>query len=172
MEDYGNVKKKKEVQNIKFIVARGTYDPTMSKSMLQHPEEHQISRSKKKSHLWVCHYCKRKGHIRPLCFKLYGYLNQFLHETTEPEVRNGKKERRPKCDHVGLMAHTSLKALFREDWYFDNGCSRHMTRDNKFLDTVKSYTNSHVTFGNGTEGKIHGIESLINDELPKHDNVL
>ena len=52
------------------------------------------------------------------------------------------------------MAHTSLKALFREDWYFNSGCSRHMTKVNKFLDTLKSYIDSHVTFGNETEGKI------------------
>lgn len=47
-----------------------------------------------------------------------------------------------------------------------------MTEVNEFLDTVKSYTNSHVTFGNGTEGRILGIGNLINDELPKLDNVL
>jgi len=70
------------------------------------------------------------------------------------------------------MAHTSLKALFREDWYFDSGCSRHMTGVNKFLDTLKSNTDSHVTFGNETEGKILGIGNLINDELPKLDYVL
>jgi len=81
-------------------------------------------------------------------------------------------EWRPKCEHVGLMTHTSLKALLKEDWIFDNGCSRHMTGVNKFLDTVKPYTNNHVTFGNGTEEKILWIGNLNNDELPKLDNVM
>jgi len=47
-----------------------------------------------------------------------------------------------------------------------------MTGFIKSLDTVKPYTSNHVTFGNGTEGKILGIGNLINDELPKLDNVL
>jgi len=47
-----------------------------------------------------------------------------------------------------------------------------MTGENKFLDTIKSYTNSHVTFGNGTKGKIFGIGNLVTDESPKLDNVL
>jgi len=40
LKDYGKDKNKKESQNIKFVVAGGTYYPTMSKSMLQHLEEH------------------------------------------------------------------------------------------------------------------------------------
>jgi len=41
MKDFGMVRKNKEVQNIKFVVSGGTYDPTMRKPMLQHPKEHQ-----------------------------------------------------------------------------------------------------------------------------------
>ena len=142
------------MENIKFIVAEGTCDPTMSKSMLQHSEEHQTSKGKKKYHPWVCHYCQRKGHIRPFFFKIYGYPNQSLHISSEPKV---KKVWRPKGNHIGLMAHTSLKAAFSKDWYFNSGCSKHMTGGNKFLDTIKPNTSSHVTFGNETKGKILGI---------------
>ena len=47
-----------------------------------------------------------------------------------------------------------------------------MTRVNKFLDTVKSFTSNHVTFDHGPEGKILGIRNLINDGLPRLENVL
>jgi len=55
--------------------------------MLQHPEERQITKSKKKSHPWVCHYCRRKGHIRSFCFKLYGYTNQVDHKSPGVEAK-------------------------------------------------------------------------------------
>jgi hypothetical protein len=39
----------------------------------------------------------------------------------------------PKCVNTGLIAHTSLRASSQEDWYFDSGCSRHMTGVEKYL---------------------------------------
>ena len=81
-------------------------------------------------------HCRRKGHIRPFCFKLYGYPKQSQQRPLEPELSNVKKEWIPKCDNVGLIAHTSLRASFREDWYFDSGCSRHMTRVDKYIEAM------------------------------------
>lgn len=52
------------------------------------------------------------------------------------------------------MAHISLRTPTRERWYFDNGCSRHMTGFKDLLDVKKSCTNNYVVFGNGTKGKI------------------
>jgi len=114
LKDYGKDNKKREARNIKFIVVGGSYDPSMSKPMWQHQAKHQITKEKKKSCPWVCHYCGRMGHIRPFCFKLYGYPNQGDHKHSEPVVKNVKKEREPKCEHVGLMAHISSKELFGE----------------------------------------------------------
>jgi hypothetical protein len=150
LEDYGIVSKQKQVQDIKFVAAE-TYDPTISKPMLQHPEEHQSSKSKKISRPWVCHYCRRKGHIRPFCFKLYGYPKRSQQKPPEPEVSNVKKEWKPKCDNVGLIVHTSLRASSMEDWYFDSACSRHMTGVDKFLEDVRPYASSCVTSGDGTK---------------------
>jgi len=62
------------------------------------------------------------------------------------------------------MAHTSLKVVLSKDWY--------MIGENKFLHTLKSYTSSHVNFGNGTKGKILEIRNLVINESPKLDNVL
>jgi hypothetical protein len=87
-------------------------------------------------------------------------------------VSNVKKEWIPKCDNVGLIAHTSLRASCKEDWYFDSGCSRHMTGVDKYLEDVRPYAKSYATFGDGAKGKILGIGNLIKDGLPRLDNVL
>lgn len=120
---------------------------------------------------WVCNYCGRNGHIRPFCFKLHGYPKHFQKRSLVQEVVNVKKAWKPKGDVVGLIAHTSLRASFREDWYVDSGCSRHMTGKNKYLESVKSYKSSYVAFGNGAKGEILGIGKLTDCGLPKLDNV-
>ena len=55
-------------------------DKQMSKQMSQHRAQHQGQRNmNKKYKKWRCHYCGRFGHIKPFCFKLYGYPNQTPH---------------------------------------------------------------------------------------------
>jgi hypothetical protein len=88
----------------------------------------------------------------------------------EPVVNCVKKEWRPKC--VGLIAHTSLRASSNEDWYFDSGCSRHMTGVDRFLENIRPYATSCVTFGDGAKGKIVSIGNLVSEGLPRLDNVL
>ncbi|PNX90191.1 gag-pol polyprotein, partial [Trifolium pratense] len=61
---------------------------------------------------------------------------------------------------IALIAHASLRASPREDWYFDSGCSRHMTGIDKFLIDLKSYSTSFVTFGDGAKGEIVGVGKL------------
>jgi hypothetical protein len=78
------VRKQQQVQDVKFVSVAGTDDSTMSKPMLQHSKEHQNSKSKKIRRPWICHYCRRNGHIKPLCFKLYGYPNQSQKKAPEP----------------------------------------------------------------------------------------
>jgi hypothetical protein len=63
-----------------------------------------------------------------------------------------KKEWKPKGENVGLIAHTSLRASSREDWYFDSGCSRHMIGVEKYLINMRPYKSSFVTFGDGAKG--------------------
>jgi hypothetical protein len=83
-----------------------------------------------------------------------------------------KKVWKPKIYNVGLMAHISLKTPSKERWYFDSGCSRHMTGSKDLLNVEKSCTNSYVVFGNQTRGKILGSGKVIRPESPKLDNVL
>jgi hypothetical protein len=47
-----------------------------------------------------------------------------------------------------------------------------MTGEKAYLQEIKNYSNSYVTFGDGAKGKIKGIGKLNGPELPNLDNVL
>jgi hypothetical protein len=47
-----------------------------------------------------------------------------------------------------------------------------MTRDKKYLNEVKSYSNSYVTFNDGAKGRNRGIGKLVSPGLPSLDDVL
>jgi len=164
------IKIEKHDKKSKLIGSVGTYVGSVNKKMLKHSQGHQ--NGKKTTCPWTCHYCKRKGHIRPFCYKLYGYLEHYGHKSHEPEVRNVKKEWMPKSNNVGLMVHTSKKSSSNDIWYFDSGCSRHMTGKNSYFENMRSCDRGYVTFGDESKGKILGIGNVISDELPKLDNVL
>ncbi|MCI40303.1 gag-pol polyprotein, partial [Trifolium medium] len=70
------------------------------------------------------------------------------------------------------MAHTPLKIPSKEEWYFDSGCSKHMTGENKYLKEVRSYSEGCVIFGDGVKGKIKGIGRLASPGSPCLDDVL
>ncbi|MCI33747.1 gag-pol polyprotein, partial [Trifolium medium] len=85
--------------------------------MLHHPPTHHgnWSRPKPRRCNWRCHYCGRKGHIRPFCYKLYGYPKRTPPPTSEAENVKTKKEWKEKGKDVSLIAHTSLRASSRQD---------------------------------------------------------
>ena len=57
-------------------------------------------------------------------------------------------------------------------WYFNSGCSRHMTGVDKYLEDVRPYATSYVIFGDGAKGKIVGIGNLTKQGLPRLDDGL
>ncbi|WJX28187.1 beta-glucosidase [Trifolium repens] len=140
--------------------------------MLPHPAPHQKPVSKRKSTSLNCHYCGKYGHIKPFCYKLFGYPKKKPQPRAYHRMARTKKEWKPKAKVAALIAHISFRASSKEDWYFDSGCSRHMTGVESFLVDIKSYTSSYVTFGDGAKGQIMGIGKLIHNGLPKLDNVL
>ena len=42
-----------------------------------------------------------------------------------------------------------MKAVTSDNWYFDNGCSRHMIGDKRYLSDYQSMLDGHVSFGDG-----------------------
>jgi hypothetical protein len=119
----------------KFLPAEEILDPYTGKMMLQHPTQHprtypmvKIGEGPKtfsnrprtpehhgRSRKWICHHCGKRGHIRPFCYKLYGYPNHKQQPTTSTGVGAGQKVWKPKSENMGLIAHTSLRASSRED---------------------------------------------------------
>ncbi|GAA0173442.1 hypothetical protein LIER_41524 [Lithospermum erythrorhizon] len=122
-------------------------------------------RSKVKTgRVWYCHYCGRKGHIAPYCYKLYGPKKSKYPSYKTLWVK--------KLHHVSHVAYTSLKAAFQSSWYFDSGCSRHMTGKKVHLTHIQSLKGDHVMFGDGGRGKIVGKGQLCVNGLPRLDDVL
>lgn len=70
------------------------------------------------------------------------------------------------------ISHTSLRDLAREDWYFVNGYSKHMTGVNTLFKNIKSYSTGYVTFKDGAKCEIKGVGRLACTGLPSLDNVL
>ncbi|XP_062100847.1 uncharacterized protein LOC133806773 [Humulus lupulus] len=123
----------------------------------------------------ICHLCGKKGHIRPRCYKLNFYLSHLINISKDKAQVSlvGRKQWRPKNAHTkALVVHTSLLACNSDQWYFDSGCSRHMTGNKHLLTNLLSYVEGYVTFGDGSKGRIMGRGKLHLHGLPPLENVL
>ncbi|KAG9453436.1 hypothetical protein H6P81_006340 [Aristolochia fimbriata] len=127
------------------------------------------SRQNKSSRGLVCHYCGVYGHIRPHCYKLLKYWRwSGARMVSKPASKYVwiKKE-------ISLYAaHTTRKTTSDRIWYFDSGCSRHMTGNAKNLTNIHRDDGGQVTFGDGAKGAVIGRGVLKVDGLPKLKNVL
>jgi hypothetical protein len=148
----------------KFVSAKGSQNSSVSR----HRPRHYAQQTKT---TWRCHYCGKKGHIRPFCFKLYGYPKKGKQVKPKPTVNESTKEWRVKKDNACLLVHT-CKAAPRNDWYFDSGCSKHMTGRRALLTDLKPNTTRFVTYGDGEKGEVRGSGNVMEDGHPKLDNVL
>ena len=70
------------------------------------------------------------------------------------------------------VAYTSLKAVTTDSWYFDSGCSRHMTGNRKYLTDYHVVAESHVSFGDGEKWRVLGKGTLNANGLLRLKNVL
>ncbi|KAK2357265.1 hypothetical protein QL285_094555 [Trifolium repens] len=131
--NYSSLNQYQQDTETKFTTAEDVFDPFTGKVMLKHhiqhskaypvpkfaleskPHVHQRPKNQRKYRRWVCHHCGKRGHIRPFCYRLYGYPNQRPQPNDVQEDESIKKEWKPKEENVGLIAHTSLGASSRED---------------------------------------------------------
>ncbi|KAK2382478.1 gag-protease polyprotein [Trifolium repens] len=128
-----------------------------------------------------CDHCGRSGHVMKECFKIHGYPQRprsprknekkILVQQEKYQETQVKKVWRPKED-LKLKAHTCIRLSSYEDWYFDSGCSKHMTGDKKYLKELRPCSKGSVTFGDGAKGRIKGIGKLRDPILPYLDKVL
>src|SRR3954464_5774863 len=167
MTGIGFVSTKKYVQDSSRTKPEAEMSKPMSKHVTQHHEKGEM---KRKFQRWRCHYCGRFGHIKPFCFRLYGYPDQAPSYKPKQIMPIQKQQWKPKS--MALIAHTSLSVSAKEDWYFDSGCSRHMTGLKDLFVDIKSHSTSYVTFGDGAKGEINGVGKLDCSGVPNLEDVL
>src|SRR3954469_20652101 len=167
MSGIGFVGAKKYFQDSSRTKPEAEMLKAMSKHVTQH---HEKSEMKKKFQRWRCHYCGRFGHIKPFCFRLYGYPDQAPYYKPKQIMPIQKQQWKPK--NMALIAHTSLRVSDKEDWYFNSGCSRHMTGVKNLLVDIKNHSTSYVTFGDGAKGEIKGVGKLDCSGVPNLEGVL
>ncbi|XP_059631754.1 uncharacterized protein LOC132274494 [Cornus florida] len=68
--------------------------------------------------------------------------------------------------------HTTLRALDPCGWYFDSGCSRHITGDRTLFTTFKGCSVGTVTFGDGNTSTISGKSKIKFSEIGELKNIL
>ncbi|GAA0162914.1 hypothetical protein LIER_18905 [Lithospermum erythrorhizon] len=113
--DKGKLFKPKE--DTKFVQEGWVYPSTIEKAGVGH--------QRKRSKVWYCHYYGKKCHITPYCYKLYGPRGSKYQPSRTQWVK--------KVNIVTHVAYTSLKSSAESSWYFDGGCSRHMTGKKAYL---------------------------------------
>ncbi|CAL2231001.1 unnamed protein product [Prunus armeniaca] len=122
----------------------------------------------------ICHFCGVFGHIQPRCNVLrkekrsaYYYSPRNFNPSQRTKLVWKKKEE--KC-LVTLMALFARKS---DTWYFDSGCSRHMSGDKCWFPNLNTEcVEGFVTFGNGSKGKILGKGDVETLGLPFLKNVM
>ncbi|XP_024009305.1 uncharacterized protein LOC112084409 [Eutrema salsugineum] len=117
-----------------------------------------------------CFYCGKPGHIRNHCYRFWkqvrklkelgrftwnGFRNQIW-------VRKGDlRQATPRQPQRGVPTQNTNPGVTEDDdqsatWYFDSGCSRHMTGTKGFLQSLKKIRGGKVMFGDGSIGAIQG----------------
>jgi hypothetical protein len=92
--NYSSLNQYQQNPETKFTSAEDVFDPCTGKQMLKHhvqhskaypvpkfaldskPPVHQRPKNQRRYRRWVCHHCGKRGHIRPFCYRLYGYPDQ------------------------------------------------------------------------------------------------
>lgn len=146
--------------------------------------------SRKKSGRKRCRVCGKSGHRKETCRqwnwkiiqawragKCYLEKHEFgkvwipksdIYSTHVQPKRSVKPKSRDECAYV---AYTSDEGGKSDDWYFDSGCSRHMTGNRDILAEISPIKGGKVTFGDGKQGKIQGVGHTENGEQPDLINV-
>ncbi|CAM8951378.1 unnamed protein product [Rhodiola kirilowii] len=69
--------------------------------------------------------------------------------------------------NVCMVAFSSSSHMEKDRWYFDSGCSAHMTGDSKFLTQIRPVIKKKfVTFRDGGKGQVIGCGTLKVPYLP------
>ncbi|CAM8978429.1 unnamed protein product [Rhodiola kirilowii] len=117
-----------------------------------------------------CFYCDQVGHLKSRCPNFHNFLKRMdqHREVSRPPM---KQVWRIKKGEISLAIFSSTFLPEKQRWYFDSGCSRHMTGNPKFLTNIERFNGKSVTFGDGVEGRVLGRGTLKIPGLPRLTNV-
>ncbi|XP_057802878.1 uncharacterized protein LOC131018175 [Salvia miltiorrhiza] len=143
-------------------------------------ERTSVGQTRPQRKRYVCHYCFQIGHIQPFCFRKFNDEKKIFVNSKKTRAKGKKnppqahrkvwkwvRKDELKCNVV----FTALKTNISSSWYFDSGCSRHMTGDNSYLNNYQVCDGGFVSFGGGSKGKIIGKGTLNVPGLPCLKNV-
>ncbi|KAK0594043.1 hypothetical protein LWI29_032338 [Acer saccharum] len=149
----------------------------------------------------ICHFCGCDGHIRPNCFqyikmcrkqsmiekrknraKMHVSRNENvdLHDPRNSRAHVPKATKKAKIvakwirknENICHVAQIALKANSSNFWYLDSGCSRHMTENKSFFETLVMEEGGNVTFGDGSKRNVVGKGTISVPGLPSLSNAL
>ena len=149
----------------------------------------------------ICHFYCCDGHIRPNCFQYIKMCrthsmiekrktrakmhvprkdNLDLHDSRNSRAHVPKSPKNAKIvarwikknDIVCHVAQIALKANSSNFWYLDSGCSRHMTGNKSFFETLVMEEGGKVTFGDGSKRNVVGKGTIPVPGLPSLSDAL
>ncbi|XP_010424168.2 PREDICTED: uncharacterized protein LOC104709216 [Camelina sativa] len=120
-----------------------------------------------------CYFCGKIGHYKRYCYKFWAKVNNLRHQGRF--LWNGVRRQiwMKKADLYQSGSTVASGSGFRcnmamiteeqedfEPWFFDSGCSRHMTGTKSNLQNIKKLKGGTITFGDGSHGFIQGKEII------------
>ena len=70
------------------------------------------------------------------------------------------------------VVFTTLRIRAPSEWYFDSGCSKHMTGDKSLFNSLEDFNGGNVTFRDDSVSHVRGRGSISILGCPKLDGVL
>ncbi|KAH6830626.1 hypothetical protein C2S53_010182 [Perilla frutescens var. hirtella] len=132
---------------IKFVKGESSKDVPVNVDSNIKKDVNDKSKEKK----YIYHYCQEPGHIKPYYFKYHDDIatGKVAMENSSKSFKKKKSSKKAKisCNVV----YTSLKANITGTWYFDSGCSCHMTDNPKFLHNYSTSSKCKVSYGGGAQ---------------------
>ncbi|CAM8997375.1 unnamed protein product [Rhodiola kirilowii] len=127
--------------------------------------------SNQKKDLLTCWYCYQMGHIRRQCRLFLAERRGHQQQQIQPRQKQVwiPKERQTVC----MVACCSSGDTVQASWFFDSGCSAHMTGNSAFLSHIRPVEKMRfITFADGRKGRVIGCGTLKVPDLPALEDTL
>ncbi|CAM8964908.1 unnamed protein product [Rhodiola kirilowii] len=127
--------------------------------------------SNQKKDLLTCWYCYQMGHIRRQCRLFLAERRGHQQQQIQPRQKQVwiPKERQTVC----MVACCSSGDTVQGSWFFDSGCSAHMTGNSEYLSHIRHVEQMRfVTFADGRKSQVIGCGTLKVPDLPALEDTL